>query len=64
MLSGRPIVGYVSMFDLSVAGGESPKTSRTIRALGYIGKQAMISQRVVNETAQLLTEVALRYPTR
>ena len=54
---------YTSRFDLSVAGGKSAETQNTIRALGYLNKDPMISQRVVNDTAQALTEVEDRYPT-
>jgi len=53
---------YTSKFDLSVAGGASATNAFTIRALGYVGTQAMISQRVVNETAQTLMEIEQRYP--
>jgi len=53
---------YTSKFDLGIAGGQSADTPRTLRALGYFGKQAMISQRVVNDTAQTLTEIEQRYP--
>jgi hypothetical protein len=28
-----------------------------LRALGYVGKLPMISQRLVNETAHMLTEI-------
>jgi hypothetical protein len=52
---------YTSRFDLSTAGGKSTE-SRAIRALGYVGRQPMISQRVVNDTAQTLTELEQRYP--
>ena len=47
---------YTSKFDLSTAGGMSAENDGTIRALGYFGKQPMISQRVVNDTAQTLAE--------
>lgn len=53
---------YRSTFDLGITGGQSAETQTTIRALGYLGKQPMISQRVVNDTAQTLTEIELRYP--
>jgi hypothetical protein len=53
---------YVSTFDLSVAGGKAAET-RATRALGYLGRQPMISQRVVNETAQTLKEIHERYPS-
>jgi len=52
---------FTSTYDLSVAGGMSP-TSTSVRALGYLGATPLISQRVVNETAQTLTEIAQRYP--
>jgi hypothetical protein len=55
---------YTSPFDLSTEGGKSAVTQRTIRALGYLRRDAMISQRVVNETAQTLTELEQRYPAR
>ena len=55
---------YTSRFDLSVAGGKSAETQNTIRALGYLNKDPMISQRVVNDTAQALTEIEDRYPAR
>lgn len=58
LLPGR----FSSKFDLSVAGGKSGETVFTIRALGYLGVQPMISQRVVNETAETLTELEARYP--
>ena len=57
-LAGR----YTSKFDLSTAGGKSAETPTTIRALGYIQRQPMISQRVVNETAQTLAEIEQRFP--
>ena len=53
---------YSSTFDLGIAGGQSAQTPTTLRALGYLGKLPMISQRVVNETAQTLTEIEQRYP--
>ena len=53
---------FTSKLDLSIAGGKSAETAFTIRALGYLGTEAMISQRVVNETAQTLAELNTRYP--
>jgi hypothetical protein len=53
---------YTSTFDLGIAGGQSAQTFTTLRALGYLAKLPMISQRVVNETAQTLTEIEQRYP--
>ena len=52
---------YTSKFDLSTAGGKSAE-SQAIRALGYIARLPLISQRVVNDTAQTLTELEQRYP--
>ena len=52
---------YTSKFDLSTAGGASTTRSVT-RALGYIEMTPLISQRVVNETAQALSEIEQRYP--
>ena len=40
----------------------SADDDHTIRALGYVDRLPMISQRVVNETAQTLTEIGERYP--
>ncbi len=54
---------YTSTRDLSVAAGKSRETDRTLRALGYLGKDPMISQRVVNDTAQVLSEIERRYPS-
>jgi hypothetical protein len=53
---------YTSKFDLSTAGGMSATMPSPIRALGYAGRRVMISQRVVNDTAQLLAEIEQRFP--
>jgi hypothetical protein len=53
---------YTSTRDLSIAGGKSAQTQNTLRALGYLGTQPMISQRVVNDTAQTLAEIDQRFP--
>ncbi|HEY7375482.1 MAG TPA: hypothetical protein VIF57_25215 [Polyangia bacterium] len=53
---------YTSKFDLSIANGNSAQTTTTLRAFGYLRTQPMISQRVVNDTAQTLTEIEARYP--
>lgn len=53
---------YASQFELSTAAGMSAQTPQTLRALGYQALQPMISQRVVNETAQTLTEIEQRFP--
>jgi hypothetical protein len=53
---------YTSEYELSTDGGKSAETERSIRALGYLGRDPLISQRVVNDTAQTLTELEQRYP--
>jgi hypothetical protein len=53
---------YTSTYDLSIANGKSAQTQNTLRALGYLGTQPMISQRVVNDTAQTLAEIDQRFP--
>ena len=53
---------YTSTFDLSIAGGKSVDMPQTLRALGYFRALPMISQRVVNDTAQTLTEIETRFP--
>ena len=53
---------YTSTYDLSISGGQSAQTQTTLRALGYLGTQPMISQRVVNDTAQTLKEIDQRFP--
>ena len=53
---------YTSKFDLGIAAGQSADTPTTLRALGYVGKKPLISRRVVNDTAQTLTEIEQRYP--
>jgi hypothetical protein len=56
------VVGrFTSRFDLSVAGGKLVE-ARVTRALGYVFMTPLISQRVANETAQVLTEIEKRYP--
>ena len=51
---------YTSTRDLAVSGGKSATTDRTLRALGWLGKEPMISQRVVNDTALVLDDLARR----
>lgn len=53
---------YTSSVDTSIAAGKSPTTERTVRALGWLGRDAMISQRVANDTAQVLREIEQRFP--
>lgn len=49
---------YTSAFNGSVEGGTSASEDVLLRGLGYRGTSVAISQRVVNETAQVLTEIA------
>ncbi|MBL8951917.1 MAG: hypothetical protein JNK82_14135, partial [Myxococcaceae bacterium] len=50
--------GYTSGYSLSTDGGESVSSLRSLRAFGWFMAQPMISQRVVNESAQVLAELA------
>jgi hypothetical protein len=49
---------YESDQNLALDGGASPETAISLRAFGWFREQPMISQRVVNETAQVLHELA------
>jgi hypothetical protein len=51
---------YTSSYDLTVLG--ALRTKRTLRALGWMHRDMIISQRVVNDTAQLLLELQERFP--
>jgi len=51
---------YTSSYDLTVLG--TLRTARTLRALGWRRRDMIISQRVVNDTAQLLLELQTRFP--
>jgi hypothetical protein len=51
---------YTSTYDMSVGGRLRERNVN--RALGWLGRDAMISQRVVNDTAQLLVELESRFP--
>ena len=56
------VKSYTSTHDLSVSGGKSAETGLTLRALGWLDTRPMISQRVVNDTAQVLLEIERRFP--
>lgn len=43
-------------------GGLATTDARVLRGFGYAGSAPVISQRVLNETAQVLREIARRYP--
>lgn len=55
---------YGSGYDLSITAGRSvaPNGERFLRALGWLDKEPLISQRVVNESAQTATEIQQRFP--
>jgi hypothetical protein len=53
---------YTSDYPLATTGGTSATSERSLRALGYLFGEPMISQRVVNDTAQVLTEIEARFP--
>lgn len=55
-LAGR----YVTSFDVSIDAGESATLDRTLRALGWLGTVPLISQRVANDTALVLDDLARR----
>ncbi len=52
---------YSSAYNLSIAEGESADDKVSLRALGWFGTSPKISQRVVNDTAQVLGEMATRF---
>jgi hypothetical protein len=51
---------YTSSYDLTVRG--ALRTANTLRALGWVRQEMIISRRVVNDTAQLLLELQTRFP--
>lgn len=51
---------FTSTYDLSIKGNLADR--HVIRALGYIGRDVLISQRVVNDSAQVLQELEARFP--
>ena len=56
-ISGR----FSSQYDLATTG-KSTSNNRSLRAFGYLFTEPMISQRVVNDTAQVLAEIDVRFP--
>lgn len=48
-------------YDLTPLGSEA-RRFRTLRALGYLGTAPLVSQRVVNESAQVVDELERRFP--
>jgi hypothetical protein len=54
---------YTSLYDLSISAGKSAFFDRSLRAFGWFFAEPAISQRVVNDTAQTLAEIEIRFPT-
>jgi hypothetical protein len=52
---------YSSRFDLTMTG-MSTANNRSLRAFGYLFAEPMISQRVINDSAQVLVEIEARFP--
>lgn len=50
-----------STFDLTPIGNPAARF-RTLRALGYFNDQPLVSQRVINETVNVLVELEARFP--
>jgi hypothetical protein len=53
---------YASPYNLSNTTGIAPTNERSLRAFGWLLAQPAISQRVINETAQVLSEIEARFP--
>ena len=53
---------FTSGFDLSTGQGIATEFDRSLRAFGWFFAEPAISQRVVNDTAQTLVEIAQQYP--
>ncbi|MFO0613492.1 MAG: hypothetical protein U0414_12925 [Polyangiaceae bacterium] len=52
---------FQSGYDTSVSAGESAKDGSILRGLGWRGTTLAISQRVANETAEVLQEISARF---
>lgn len=52
---------FATPYDTSVAASESATDNGILRGLGWRGDTLAISQRVANETAEVLQEIAARY---
>lgn len=53
---------FISSHNLAAGGGVATSDARALRGLGWAAALPVISQRVVNETAQVLAELSLRFP--
>ena len=64
-LDPKTIAGtYMSPYNLTTAAGKSTTLDRSLRAFGWFFAEPVISQRVVNDTAQTLAEIETRFPPR
>jgi len=52
---------FASPRNLSLTGGSAEQPS-SLRAFGWFGREPMIAHRIVNETAEVLDDLARRYP--
>jgi hypothetical protein len=53
---------YASTYNLSNSTTTATTNERSLRAFGWVFREPAISQRVINETAQVLTEIEARFP--
>ena len=53
---------YTSSYNLSISNGIATTNERSLRAFGWVIREPAISQRVINETAQVLSEIEARFP--
>ncbi len=53
---------FTSTYDLSIESGMSARNARSLRNLGWLQREPAISQRVANDTAQVLSEIEMRFP--
>ena len=60
-VSSLPEFYRSTTFDQTPLGNQGTR-SRTLRALGYLGDVPLVSQRVINETVNVLGELEQRYP--
>lgn len=53
---------YATTSNVSLMAGLSATTPDSLRAFGWFGERVAVSQRVANETAQVLQEIEERFP--
>jgi hypothetical protein len=61
-MTKNPFVFKAQVFNLSTKGGSAAAQGGLLRAFGWFGTEAVISQRVVNEAANVALEIEQRYP--